>query len=51
VIFKIQNASLGLFSIQLDESGDVSSISKLMTFVRYIKVGEIEEEFLCSARH
>jgi len=46
VIFEIRSALLGLFSIQLDESTDVSSRSQLLTFVRYIKEGEMNEEFV-----
>ena len=34
------------FSLQLDESTDVSNISQLVVFVRYVKGKEIMEEFL-----
>ena len=35
-----------LFSLQLDESTDVSSCSQLLVFVRYIHSGDIKDEFL-----
>ena len=44
VIQEIKNA--GLLSIQLDESTDVQSCSKLMVFVRYVPSGDLKEEFL-----
>jgi hypothetical protein len=35
-----------IFALQLDESTDVSSCSQLLVFVRYVKEGDIKEEFL-----
>uniref|UniRef100_UPI00358F884D protein FAM200C-like n=1 Tax=Myxine glutinosa TaxID=7769 RepID=UPI00358F884D len=46
VIAEIKDAAFGLFSIQLDESTDVSSCSQLLAFVRYVKGDSIKEEFL-----
>ena len=38
-----------MFSFQVDESTDVSSCAQLLVFVRYIRSGDIKEEFLfCS---
>jgi hypothetical protein len=44
VIEKVNNSPF--FSIQLDESTDVSQCSQLMVFVRYINGSCVEEEFL-----
>ena len=50
VISDIENAQCGYFSIQLDESTDVSACSQLMVFCRYFTYINIKEEFLfCSA--
>ena len=46
VVEKIRSASFGLFSIQLDESTDVESCSRLVAFVRYVHSGKLKEEFL-----
>uniref|UniRef100_UPI00358E3DDC zinc finger BED domain-containing protein 5-like n=1 Tax=Myxine glutinosa TaxID=7769 RepID=UPI00358E3DDC len=46
VIAEIKDAAFGLFSIQLDESTDVSSCSQLIAFVRHVKGDSIKEEFL-----
>uniref|UniRef100_UPI00358ED38C zinc finger BED domain-containing protein 5-like n=1 Tax=Myxine glutinosa TaxID=7769 RepID=UPI00358ED38C len=46
VIAEIKDAAFGLFSIQLNESTDVSSCSQLLAFVRYVKGDSIKEEFL-----
>ena len=35
------------FSIQLDESTDVTNCSQLLVFVRYVKEGGVHEELLC----
>ena len=35
-----------MFSFQVDESTDVSSCAQLLVFVRYIRSGDIKEEFL-----
>ena len=39
-------ATLVKFSIQLDESTDVSNCNQLLVFVRYVKEGSVREEFL-----
>ena len=50
VITEINKSVFGLFSIQLDESVDVSSVSQLMVFVRYAVGTSVKEELLfCSA--
>ena len=50
VISDIKNAQFDLFSIQLDESIDVSACSQLIVFCRYFTNTNIKEEFLfCSA--
>ena len=50
VITEIHKSVFGLFSIQLDESVDVSSVSQLMVFVRYAVGTSVKEELLfCSA--
>ena len=47
VINEIKDKSVfGLFSIQLDKSVDVSSVSQLMVFVRYAVSTSIKEELL-----
>ena len=49
VITEINKSGFGLFSIQLDESIDVSSVSQLMVFVRYAVGTSVKEElFFCS---
>lgn len=49
VVSEIKAAKFGIFSIQLDESTDVSSCAQLLVFVRYVHAGAIKEEFLfCS---
>lgn len=45
----LKAAKFGLFSIQLDESTDVSSCAQLLVFARYVLGNVIKEEFLfCS---
>ena len=39
-------ASPTKFSLQLDETTDISNLSQLIVFVRYVKGDEITEEFL-----
>ena len=46
VVAEILGAPLNTFSIQLDESTDVSSCAQLLVFARYIKDGDFKEEFL-----
>ena len=47
VIREIKCAPHGMFSLQVDESNDVSSCSQLFyAFVRYVKGDSIKEEFL-----
>ena len=49
-VTEINKSVFGLFSIQLDESVDVSSVSQLMVFVRYAVGTSVKEELLfCSA--
>ena len=36
----------GLFSIQIDESVDVASVSQLMVFIRYAVSTSVKEELL-----
>ena len=50
VITEINKSVFGLFSIQLDESVDVSSVSQLIVFVRYAVGTSVKKELLfCSA--
>ena len=50
VITEINKSVFGLFSIQLDESVDVSSVSQLMVFVCYAVGTSVKKELLfCSA--
>ena len=51
LITEIKDKSLfGLFSIQIDESVDVASVSQLMVFVRYAVSTSVKKELLfCSA--
>jgi len=46
VIQEMKSAPLGIFSIQLDESTDVSNCSQLLVYVRYIFEGDFKDEFL-----
>ena len=46
VITEINKSVFGLFSIQLDESVDVSSVSQLMVFVHYAVGTSVKEELL-----
>ncbi|KAI6649594.1 hypothetical protein LOD99_6760 [Oopsacas minuta] len=46
VVAEILGAPLNTFSIQLDESTDVSSCAQLLVFARYIKDRDFKEEFL-----
>ena len=49
LIVKLKSSAHGLFSIQLDESTDVSNISQLMVFVRWATSDGLQEEILfCS---
>ena len=49
-ITEINKSVFGLFSIQLDESVDVSSVFQLMVLVRYAVGTSVKEELLfCSA--
>ena len=43
VVQQIKDAPFGLFTIQLDESTDVSSCAQLMVFVKYIYNGACNE--------
>ena len=42
----MKTAPLGLFSIQLDESTDVTSCAQLIYFARYVHDGDLKKEFL-----
>ncbi|XP_075833987.1 protein FAM200C-like isoform X1 [Microtus pennsylvanicus] len=46
VIQEIKSAPLPIFSIQLDESTDVTNCSQLLVYVRYINDGDFKDEFL-----
>ena len=47
IITEIKDKSLfDLFSIQIDKSVDVGSVSQLMVFVRYAVSTSVEEELL-----
>ncbi len=46
VITELKNCSLGLFSLQLDESTDIKSLCQLLVYVRYFNSGTLKEEFL-----
>ena len=49
LISKLKSSLHGMFSIQLDESTDISNVSHLMVFVRWASVTSIEETILfCS---
>ena len=45
VVQEIKSSEFGLFSIQLDESTDVTSCSQLMVFARYGNSGSIKRSF------
>ena len=50
VITEINKSVFGLFSIQLDESVDICSVSQLMVFVSYAVGTSVKEKLLfCSA--
>ena len=42
VVQEIKSAAFGLFSIQLDESTDVASCSRLMVFVKYVHLNRFK---------
>ena len=46
VVSEMKSAPLGLFSIQLDESTDVTSCAQLICFARYVHDGDFKEDFL-----
>ena len=49
LILELNSSTHGLFSIQLDESTDVSNFSQLMVFVRWATIDGLQEEILyCS---
>ena len=49
LISKLKSCLHGMFSIQLDESTNISNISHLMVFARWASVTSIEEAILfCS---
>ena len=49
LILEVKSSIHGLFSIQLDESTDVSNFSQLMVFVRWATTDGLQEEILyCS---
>ena len=46
VVKQLKSSSFKLFSLQLDESTDVSSCAQLMVYVRYVHDKKFKEEFL-----
>ena len=46
VVKQLKSSTCKLFSLQLDESTDVSSCSQLLVYVRYVYEKEFKEEFL-----
>ncbi len=46
VIHEIKSSKPQIFSIQLDETTDVSSCAQLIVYVRYVYMGNFKEEFL-----
>ena len=44
IIFKDENV---MFALQLDESTDISGLSQLLVFIRFIHNEKIIEQFLC----
>ena len=44
IIFKDENV---MFALQLDESMDISRLSQLFVFIRFIRNEKIIEQFLC----
>ena len=46
VVQEIKETPTGLFSIQLDETTDVTNFAQLLVYVRYIKNKKMKEEFL-----
>ena len=51
VVQEIKSSVSGLFSIQHDESTDMTSCSQLMVFARYVNSGSFKEEFLLCSSH
>ena len=46
VIEEIKQSPLDLFTLQVDESTDVSNLPQLLVYVRYIHNGDFKDEFL-----
>ncbi len=46
LIQKVKNSVFKFFSIQLDETTDVSNCAQLCVFIRYINIDHFEDEFL-----
>jgi hypothetical protein len=46
VVLEIKSCPSGMFSIQLDESTDVTNLAQLLVYVRYIYNDDIKTEFL-----
>ena len=46
IVKRLQVCPFKLFSLQLDESTDVSSCSQLMVYIRYVQNNKFKEEFL-----
>uniref|UniRef100_A0A9J7YY69 DUF4371 domain-containing protein n=1 Tax=Cyprinus carpio carpio TaxID=630221 RepID=A0A9J7YY69_CYPCA len=47
VLYSVRNSPF--FALQIDESTDVASCAQLLTYVRYVKNMDIQEEFLFSS--
>ena len=46
IIQELKETPTGLFSIQLDETTDVTNLAQLLVYVRYYKNNKIKEDFL-----
>jgi hypothetical protein len=46
VVDEIKSCRSGIFSIQLDESTDVTHLAQLLLYVRYVYNDDIKTEFL-----
>jgi hypothetical protein len=46
VVVEIKSCPSGMFSIQLDESTDVTHLAQLLVYVRYVNNDDIKTEFL-----
>lgn len=46
VVHKIKHSVFSMFSLQLDETTDVTHCAQLMAFVWYVNAGDVKDEFL-----